>query len=68
MQWAVSAAEAAQCPAIVLSDQNMGQSRAIVDPPKSGGPVAERRLAQVEDGAAYKRYALTNDGVSPMSA
>ncbi len=67
VQWAVSAAEAVQCPAIVLSDQNMGQSRAIVDPPQPGGPVAARRLARLEAGTAYKRYALTNDGVSPMA-
>ncbi len=67
VQWAVASAEAAQCPAIVLSDQYMGQSRAIVDQPPSGGPVANRRIAAPEDGAAYKRYALTNDGVSPMS-
>ncbi len=67
VQWAVSAAEAAQCPAIVLSDQNMGQSRAIIDPPAEGGPVAARRLAAPEDGTPYLRYALTNDGVSPMA-
>ncbi len=67
VQWAVASAEAAQCPAIVLSDQYMGQSRAIVDEPAAGGPVANRRIAAPEDGAAYKRYALTNDGVSPMS-
>ena len=67
VQWAVAAAETAQCPAIVLSDQNMGQSRAIVDPPKAGGPVASRRLADLAEGSTYKRYALTNDGVSPMA-
>lgn len=67
VQWAVASAEAAQCPAIVLSDQYMGQSRAIVDEPAAGGPTANRRIATPEDGAAYKRYALTNDGVSPMS-
>src|SRR5690606_35411547 len=32
-QWAVTLAEATQAPAIVLSDQFMGQSRAIVDRP-----------------------------------
>ena len=32
-QWAVDLAEALQAPAIVLSDQFMGQSRAIIDRP-----------------------------------
>jgi len=66
-QWAVSASEAVQAPAIVLSDQNMGQSRAIIDPPEAGGPVANRRLADPSNDPSFKRYALTNDGVSPMS-
>ena len=67
VQWAVCAAEAAQCPAIVLSDQNTGQSRAIIDRPADGGPVAARRLAQPVEGQPFLRYALTNDGISPMS-
>ena len=67
VQWAVAAAEAAQCAAIVLSDQNMGQSRAIIDPPVEGGPTTNRRLATPEADAPYRRYALTNDGVSPMA-
>ena len=32
-QWAVQLAEALQAPAIVLSDQFMGQSRAVIDVP-----------------------------------
>jgi len=67
VQWAVAAAETAQCPAIVISDQNMGQSRAIVDPPQQGGPTADRRIAAPAEGEPYKRYALTNDGISPMA-
>ncbi len=66
-QWAVAASETVQCPAIVLSDQNMGQSRAIIDRPADGGPVAERRLATPAGTSDFKRYALTNDGISPMS-
>lgn len=66
-QWAVAASEAVQAPAIVLSDQNMGQSRAIIDPPEPGGPVANRKLADPSKDPNFKRYALTNDGVSPMS-
>ena len=39
-QWAVHLAEALQAPAIVLSDQFMGQSRAIIDRPADAACVA----------------------------
>ncbi len=32
-QWAVQLAETLQCPAIVLSDQFLGQSQAVCEPP-----------------------------------
>ena len=65
-QWAVHLAEALQAPAIVLSDQFMGQSRAIVERPT---PVdaAARRLNAAPHGADYKRYRDTPSGVSPMA-
>ena len=44
-QWAVELAEALQAPAIVLSDQFMGQSRAIVDRPADAGFVGRRLTA-----------------------
>ncbi|HYH19925.1 MAG TPA: 2-oxoacid:acceptor oxidoreductase subunit alpha [Azospirillum sp.] len=67
-QWAVHLAEALQTPAIVLSDQAMGQSRAVVDKPAEAPFVARRLLADSLDGEAkYKRYADTPSGVSPAA-
>jgi 2-oxoglutarate ferredoxin oxidoreductase subunit alpha len=65
-QWAVQLAEALQTPAIVLSDQFMGQSRAIIDrPPDSGG---EGKRQTVAAGPSdYKRYLNTESGISPMA-
>jgi 2-oxoglutarate ferredoxin oxidoreductase subunit alpha len=65
-QWAVHLAEALQAPAIVLSDQFMGQSRAIIDRPVDIGLVA-KRLTVPANTADYKRYRNTESGVSPMS-
>jgi 2-oxoglutarate ferredoxin oxidoreductase subunit alpha len=65
-QWAVSLAESAQAPAIVLSDQYFGQARAIVERP-ADAPYRGERLRAPDNAAAYKRYALTKSGVSPMA-
>lgn len=65
-QWAVHLAEALQAPAIVLSDQFMGQSRAIIDKPADSGLVANRLTVEAND-PDYKRYRNTESGVSPMS-
>lgn len=65
-QWAVHLAEALQAPAIVLSDQFMGQSRAIVDKPADAGFTA-RRLTAPANAPDYKRYRDTESGVSPMA-
>ncbi len=65
-QWAVHLAEALQAPAIVLSDQFMGQSRAIVDRPADLGLVARRVVAEA-NAPDYKRYRDTPSGVSPMA-
>jgi len=64
--WAVQLAEALQAPAIVLSDQFMGQSRAIIDPPPDAGGEG-KRLTVGANTADYKRYRNTESGVSPMS-
>ncbi|HEY0836177.1 MAG TPA: 2-oxoacid:acceptor oxidoreductase subunit alpha [Azospirillum sp.] len=67
-QWAVHLAEALQTPAIVLSDQAMGQSRAVVDKPAEAPFVARRLLATALDGEeTYKRYADTPSGISPAA-
>ena len=65
-QWAVQLAEALQAPAIVLSDQFMGQSRAIIDRPADAGFVAAR-LTAAANTPDYKRYRDTVSGVSPMA-
>ena len=69
-EWAVQLAEALQAPAIVLSDQFMGQSRAVIDRPAHPG-VPARRLtapaATAADAPAYQRYLDTPSGISPMA-
>jgi 2-oxoglutarate/2-oxoacid ferredoxin oxidoreductase subunit alpha len=65
-QWAVELAEALQAPAIVLSDQFMGQSRAIVERPALRESSA-KRLAVEAGTPDYKRYRDTESGVSPMA-
>ena len=65
-QWAVQLAEHLQTVAVVLSDQSLGQSRAIVaTPPNLELPLARRTAAAPED--TYYRYALVADDVSPMT-
>ncbi|WP_029009461.1 2-oxoacid:acceptor oxidoreductase subunit alpha [Azospirillum halopraeferens] len=65
-QWAVHLAEALQTPCIVLSDQAMGQSRAVVDKPAAIPHRAERLLAtDLTEG--FRRYAVTDSGVSPTA-
>lgn len=65
-QWTVYLAESMQCPAILLSDQAMGQSRAIIDKPADIAFVGNR--LRVKDGVeGYQRYALTPNGISPMA-
>jgi len=69
-EWAVQLAEALQAPAIVLSDQFMGQSRAVIDRPAESAGAAGRLTAQAPagpDALAYHRYLDTPSGVSPMA-
>lgn len=65
-QWAVHLAETLQAPAIVLSDQFMGQSRAIIDEPPERD-FATARLTVPAETAEYKRYRDTPSGISPMA-
>jgi 2-oxoglutarate ferredoxin oxidoreductase subunit alpha len=65
-QWAVHLAEAMHVPAVVLSDQSLGQTRMVIDPPPANDVVAKRTLAAV-GSEPYRRYALTSSGVSPMA-
>ncbi|MFY9315313.1 MAG: 2-oxoacid:acceptor oxidoreductase subunit alpha, partial [Burkholderiales bacterium] len=64
-EWAVRMAESLQVPAIVLSDQYFGQARAVVDAPVLEETASERVTAK--EGEPYKRYSVTDSGVSPMS-
>jgi 2-oxoglutarate ferredoxin oxidoreductase subunit alpha len=65
-EWAVQLAEALQSPAIVLSDQFMGQSRAVIDrPTPAAGPA--QRVTAAAGTPEYKRYLDTPSGVSPMA-
>ena len=65
-QWAVHLAESLQTAAIVLSDQSLGQTRAIVNRPADVSYMARRQVPeQFED--VYQRYAVGDSGVSPMS-
>jgi len=50
----------------VLSDQFFGQARTVTDRPADTGVVAERLVAQA-GAESYKRYAVTESGVSPMA-
>jgi 2-oxoglutarate ferredoxin oxidoreductase subunit alpha len=65
-QWAVSLAEATQTPTIVLSDQLLGQTKAIIDPPADLAFVSKRVTSEnIEEG--FERYAMSGTGVSSMS-
>ncbi len=66
-QWAVVLAETLQTPAIVLSDQALGQSRAVIAPPPPPPTLPGRLIATAAEGTGYQRYALTASGVSPMA-
>ncbi|HUI98402.1 MAG TPA: 2-oxoacid:acceptor oxidoreductase subunit alpha [Xanthobacteraceae bacterium] len=66
-QWAAYLAETLQTPAIVLSDQFIGQARAAIERPADVAFIGQRLRATEVDGA-YKRYALAAaGGVSPMA-
>ena len=72
VEWAVGLAEHLQTVAIVLSDQMLGQSRAIVDAPGDlpFGAVQHtplQRLIGTDADPDHRRYRPTPDGVSPMA-
>jgi 2-oxoglutarate ferredoxin oxidoreductase subunit alpha len=65
-QWATYLAEALQTPAIVLSDQFIGQARAAIERPADVAFIGQR-LQATEIAGPYKRYAVAGNGVSPMT-
>jgi len=65
---AFNIAEAYQMPVIVLSDQYLGHRKATVPKPDpSKVQLVERRTPRPEELKPYKRYRLTEDGISPMA-
>jgi 2-oxoglutarate ferredoxin oxidoreductase subunit alpha len=65
-QWASCLAEQLQTVAIVMSDQFLGQSRVVADPPQTFSLACERSITSAVE-ASYQRYELTENGISPMS-
>ena len=64
--WAVHLAETLQCPAVLLSDQFLGQSSAVIAPPDPAVFATQRKtLPRTIEG--YRRYELTQDCISPMA-
>jgi 2-oxoglutarate ferredoxin oxidoreductase subunit alpha len=67
-EWAVQLAETLQAPALVLSDQFMGQSRAVIDRPPAAAASVRRLVATAPpEGEPYRRYLDTPSGISPMA-
>jgi 2-oxoglutarate ferredoxin oxidoreductase subunit alpha len=67
-QWATHLAEAMQTPAIVLSDQALGQAQVVIDAPGEVAFVARREAPDKlsKELSDYRRYAATASGISPM--
>ncbi len=65
-QWATYLAEALQSPAIVLSDQFVGQARAAIERPADVAFIGQRYRA-TDIASAYKRYAIAANSISPMA-
>jgi 2-oxoglutarate ferredoxin oxidoreductase subunit alpha len=65
-QWATYLAETLQTPAIVLSDQFIGQARAAIERPADMAFIGQRVKA-TEIAAPYRRYAAAADGISAMA-
>ncbi len=65
-QWATYLAETLQAPAIVLSDQFLGQARAAIERPADVAFIGARVVA-TDIAGAYERYAMAANGVSPMA-
>jgi 2-oxoglutarate ferredoxin oxidoreductase subunit alpha len=65
-QWAVQLAEHLQTVSLVLSDQALGQSHAIIEVP-AFVDMPWRRAIEEKPDAGYKRYQITADSISPMT-
>lgn len=65
-EYAAYVAEALQTPVIVLSDQQIGQSTAVIDPDHPRPKPLTRRVDGVAPDKPFKRYALDGDPLTPM--
>lgn len=64
--WAVHCAESYQTLVIVLSDQYLGHSLTVIDPPAQQIAPAQR-LTAVANQESYQRYLALANGISPMA-
>ncbi|MBT3046068.1 MAG: 2-oxoacid:acceptor oxidoreductase subunit alpha [Candidatus Thiodiazotropha sp. (ex Clathrolucina costata)] len=65
-QWAVQLAEHLQTVSLVLSDQSLGQSQAIIEAPAANA-IHWKRAIETEPDAAFMRYRITADKISPVT-
>ncbi|MET0070356.1 MAG: 2-oxoacid:acceptor oxidoreductase subunit alpha [Candidatus Thiodiazotropha sp.] len=65
-QWAVQLAEHLQTVSLVLSDQSLGQSQAIIEAPATNS-MPWKRTIETEPDAAFMRYRITADKISPVT-
>jgi len=65
--WAVNLAQQLQTPAIILSDQFIGQSSAVISVPKRCENIATA-ASQANEDTAYLRYKLTASGISAAAS
>jgi len=64
----VHLAEAMQTVALVLSDQSLGQAKAVIEKPADLAFMAQRLTAETpSEAGSYHRYADVASGVSPMA-
>jgi 2-oxoglutarate ferredoxin oxidoreductase subunit alpha len=65
-QWSLGLAEALQTLVVEVTDQHLGQCRAIIDPVPPQDFGLQRKTATPQEGA-YRRYQLTEDAISPIA-
>jgi 2-oxoglutarate ferredoxin oxidoreductase subunit alpha len=65
--WAVQLAQQLQTAAIILSDQFIGQSTAVISEPRRCGNL-QTAVAPAGEGGDYLRYRLTATGISTLAA
>ena len=65
-QWTTYLSEAMQTPAIILSDQFLGQARSVIDAPADITYIARREINE-QPAEDYRRYELTANGISSMT-